>query len=107
VKRFVIAFLCVVGIVSLGQLLLSPPHYFVVNAGSDFESATIKISDEPATDMFGGYGVFVGQTGLEGIASIALARTDGTKRFCNISYFTSQEIQPHYITLEECDGKWR
>lgn len=91
----------------LASFLIAPAHYFIVNAKWSTRSATLSVNDGFAEPIFGVGGVFLARTATaEGSAIVQIVDDDGKKASCRWGYFTAMEFEPHFVSIEDCDGQW-
>ena len=106
-RVFFVLVLPILFLVLLANLVLAPPHYFIVNAGNQAKYASFAVGDayvQPAT-MFAGF-VFARTSVVESSAIIEVTFANGSKRQCRFGYFTSSEVEPHYLSINQCDDRW-
>ena len=89
------------------MLVLAPPHYFIVNGGTQAISGIFNDGYKSKTmGRFGTYFYASPDVG-EGGATVTIKLKDGTTKICIFGYFTSYDWQWQFMSFSECDGRVR
>ena len=89
------------------MLLIAPPHYFVVYGGTQAMSGSLNDGyKSKAMRRLGGF-LFASPDVGEGGATVTVKLSDGTTKTCGFGYFTSGDYQWQFMSLGDCDGRYR
>lgn len=105
-RKLLISGAIVVGLALLAaKFLIAPPHIFITPTQSDEVAAYGDFNEtgpHPAARIFGYFVVMTSE--VEGSGMVFATKADRSVRVCYIGYFTSSELEPHYLDPADCEN---